>query len=164
MTKKKPPSKKKKKPLSEPEVKPEEKEIEEEKETTKEGLPDLPGPEKKSEEEDSGKESYRPGSEISGVELEEVCRDLVAIPFEIWHALKPKIEPLSETEKKRIAVPLARLAVKYDIERFAKDEILLFAFLAYSISKRVDIKKHAKNHRREKGKGKDHPSEKPDQD
>ncbi|MBA7496242.1 hypothetical protein ES702_06841 [subsurface metagenome] len=76
--------------------------------------------------------------------LEEICRDIIAIPFEIWHLLRPGVEPLSEKEKDLISKPLSRVAQKYDVSRYMKDEFLLIAFLGFSVTRRLKIKKKIK--------------------
>jgi hypothetical protein len=94
--------------------------------------------------------------------LIDICRDIISIPFEVWAILKPAVKPLSETEKDLIAKPLSRIAVKYDLAKFMKDEILLFGFLGYSVLKRIKVSDHAGDNSRKEGKGKDNLSEKAD--
>lgn len=105
-----------------------------------------------------------PGSEIDQdkVDLEEICSDIVSLPFEVWSILKPGVTPLSETEKKLIGKPLSRIVVKYDVARFMKDEILLCGFLGFSILKRVKVKKDVADDSRKEGQGENDLSQKPD--
>jgi len=76
----------------------------------------------------------------------------------MWNKANPNVPPLSEFEKKNISKPLARIVVKYDVAKYAKDEFVLFTFLGFAIYKRVKIKKVKKNdvnNNREKRTGKD---------
>jgi len=94
----------------------------------------------------------------------EICKDIIAIPFDIWNKLNPGVKPLSESEKKHISQPLARIVVKYDVAKYMKDEFVLFTFLGFSIYQRAKVKKVKKNdvdNNREKREGKDYPHEKP---
>ena len=122
----------------------------------KEDLPKFPDKEEK----DFGPGIEEPEGELEQPELEEICRDLVSVPFEIWNILRPEIDPLSDTEKRMIAKPLARVAQKYDVQKYMKDEILLAGLLGYSIIKRTRIKKIDTNDNRKERKGKDNSSEK----
>lgn len=89
--------------------------------------------------------------------LEEICSDLIAVPFEIWHLLKPEIPELTINEKKLISKPLARVAQKYDVQKYAKDEILLFGFLGVSILRRTRMtKKNDTNDSRKERERKDY--------
>lgn len=113
-------------------------------------------------EEPEKKKASGPGTEELNADLQEICRDLVSVPFEIWAILKPGVQPLSDTEKNLISKPLARIVVKYDVARFMKDEILLLGFLGYSVIKRVRIPKNVANDSGKKGQGKDDISKEPD--
>ena len=102
-------------------------------------------------------------NEADDIVLEEVCRDLVAIPFEIWHALKPDIPELTALEKTHISKPLARVAQKYDVQKYMKDEILLFTFLGFSVFRRARMtKKDDTNNSGKKGERKDYTGKVPD--
>lgn len=80
--------------------------------------------------------------DFSDVDLEEVCKDICSIPFEVWSILKPGVKPLTDTEKKLISKPMARVMLKYDVQKYAKDEFLLLGFLGFAVMKRVkDSKK-----------------------
>ena len=99
-----------------------------------------------------------PGEEIEADEnIIEICKDIIAVPFEVWNKINPKVDPLSESEKKHISQPLARIAVKYDVAKYMKDEFLLVTFLGFAIYKRARIKKDDKDDNRQKRKGKDEP-------
>ena len=102
------------------------------------------------------------GADQDKLDLEEICSDIVALPFEVWSILKPGVNPLSDAEKKLIGKPLSRIVVKYDVARFMKDEILLCAFLGFSVLKRVKVAKNVADDRGKEGQGKDDISEKPD--
>jgi len=91
--------------------------------------------------------------EIDDILLEEVCKDFVSVPFEIWHILKPSVLPLSDKEKTLISKPLSRVVQKYDLQKYAKDEFLLAGFLGFAIIKRAKVKDDTDNSR-EKRKGK----------
>lgn len=107
----------------------------------------------------SSEPEQEPGSIIEADEnIIEVCKDIISIPFEIWSKINPKVEPLSDSEKKHISQPLARIAVKYDVAKYMKDEFLLMTFLGFAIYKRARIKKDDKDDNREKGTGKDEPA------
>ena len=99
--------------------------------------------------------------EIESIEADEniieVCKDIIGIPFEVWNKINPKVDPLSESEKKHISQPLARIAVKYDVAKYMKDEFLLVTFLGFAIYKRARIKKDDKNDHRKEGQRKDEP-------
>lgn len=108
-------------------------------------------------------ESDLPSGNGDDIVLEEVCRDLVAIPFEIWHALKPDIPELTALEKTHISKPLARVAQKYDVQKYMKDEILLFTFLGFSVFRRARMtKKDDTNNSGKKGERKDYAGKVPD--
>jgi len=109
-----------------------------------------------------GVESGTTTKEIIDTELEEICRDIIAIPFEVWAILKPEVTPLSEVEKKLIGKPLSRVLIKYDIGRFMKDEVLLLGFFGFSVLKRLRVKKNVADDSGKEGQGKNDISQKPD--
>lgn len=133
---------------------------------TKKSLPSFPEELKRSENlEEPTKETSSGlgnGNDQDKIDIEEICGDIVALPFEVWAVLKPAVKPLSEVEKKLIAKPLSRIVVKYDVTRFMKDEILLCAFLGFSVLKRVKVGKNVVDDSGKEGQGKDDISEKPD--
>lgn len=106
----------------------------------KEGLPLFPPP-GKNEDISSGlqmEESEETGeSDFEAIDIEEFCKDVVNIPFEIWHILNKNVQPLNAVEKKLISRPLSRLVKKYNLGDYAKDEIVLIAFLGTSIYSRL---------------------------
>lgn len=141
-----------------------EKEIPGEQETTKpqtdvknkgdrpeENLPEFPGREAKD-------FSVSPGGEpeqepLTEVDVEEVCGDIIAVPFEIWGMVKKGVEPLSPKEQKLLGKPLSRLVVKYNVEQYMKDEFLFILLLGMVITKRVKaVKKDDNNDSGETGK------------
>lgn len=101
------------------------------------------------------------GSSFSNENLEELCGDIAAVPFEIWSILNPKVEKLTDTEKKAISRPLARLVEKYNLGTYAKDEFYLAIILTGVTFKRVNQAKPEKKkenvniNNRETGDGKD---------
>ena len=144
-----------------------------EKKKTSKSLPDFPPLEQISRNQIGGAETPEgaekkgdsiPGTseDIESEDIEEICKDVVSGFFEIWAILKPGVPPLSETEKKLIKKPLARIVIKYDVARFMKDEFLLIGLLGFSVLKRLKVKKDVNNDRREEGQRKDDLSEKPD--
>lgn len=114
----------------------------------KDNLPPFPGADQK---------DFSPlnGNETDLSSIEEICRDLVSIPFEVWSLIRPGVPPLTEGEKKLIGKPLARVFVKYDVAKFLKDEFLLIAALGFSVMKRIRVKPDVKDDSREAGEGKD---------
>ena len=110
------------------------------KEEERRELPDFPAPPKRGSgdrfspaisEGEEGEADFEP------LDIEAFCKDAVNVPFEIWHILKPQIETLSANEKKMIGKPLSRLIVKYQLQKYAKDEILLLAFISFSVVSRL---------------------------
>jgi len=109
---------------------------------------------------ESSKKSSPPGSEEGIPEdanIEEVCADVIAIPFAIWHELNKNVEPLSEKEKRNISKPLAKVVAKYDLGKYMKEELVLVFYLGSAIYGRAKVKKDDKDHNREKGTGEDEP-------
>ena len=78
--------------------------------------------------------------DFESIDIEEFCKDIANIPFEIWHILKPDIKPLSAQEKKLIGKPLSRVVAKYELQKYAKDEFVLIAFLSFSVLSRLKKK------------------------
>lgn len=105
------------------------------------------------------------GSSFSNENLEELCGDIAAVPFEIWSILNPKVEKLTDTEKKAISRPLARLVEKYNLGTYAKDEFYLAIILTGVTFKRVNQakpekkKENANINNRKEGNGKNDLSE-----
>jgi hypothetical protein len=142
--------------------------MEKKKAKKKKGLPDFPPenlrPRIQEAEEEEKKETKGSGpgtSEDENGNIQEICRDLIAVPFEVWAILRPGVEPLSDPEKTAISKPLARIVIKYDVARYLKDEFLLLAFLGYSVVKRLKVPKSADkitDNSGKEGQGKDDPS------
>ena len=109
--------------------------------------------------ENSGPTTSEP--EIEPIEADEniieICKDLLGMGFEVWHRANPKVPPLSDSAKRHISQPMARMAAKYDVGRYFKDEFLFCGFLGFEIYKRIGIKKDDKNDNQEKGQGQDKP-------
>lgn len=97
---------------------------------------------------------------------EELAGDLIGFPFEVWHILNEAALPLSDKEKRIVSGPVTRIIEKYELQKFAKDEILLTVYLAGMVYGRVraikEIKKNASNDSGETRKGKNDISENPD--
>lgn len=118
-------------------------------------LPEFP-------ESNEDEEEKQDGSFSSIENLEELCGDIAAVPFEIWSILNPKVEKLTDTEKKAISRPLARLVEKYNLGTYAKDEFYLAIILTGVTFKRINQAKPEKKKKdnaninnRETGNGKD---------
>jgi len=78
--------------------------------------------------------------------------------FEIWGKINPKVPPLSDSAKKHISQPMARMAVRWDVGRYFKDEFLFCGYLGFEIYKRIRIPKDDdQKDNRKKGQGKDEP-------
>jgi len=106
----------------------------------------------------SSTESSLPGSEDELDEnIVEVCADVVAIPFAIWHEFNKNVQPLSEKEKQDISKPLAKVVAKYDLGKYMKEEFVLVFYLGSAIYGRAKVKKDDKDDNRKKGSGKDEP-------
>ena len=96
--------------------------------------------------------------ETSSLELEEICGNLWVVLYQLGGLLRKGFEPLTNDVKKLLSPPTARIALKYQIQDYMKDEFLLLGILGIDISKRLMVKKKDdKNDYREKRQGKDHP-------
>ena len=85
---------------------------------------------------DSLTKSSLPGSEddlLLDENIVEVCADVIAIPFAIWHEINKNVQPLSEKEKENISKPLAKVVTKYDLGRYMKEEFVLVFYLGSAI-------------------------------
>lgn len=87
----------------------------------------------------------------------EVCADVIAIPFAIWHEFNKNVQPLSAKEKENISKPLAKVVAKYDLGKYMKEEFVLVFYLGSAIYGRTKVKKDDKNDNREKRAGEDEP-------
>ncbi|MBA7493826.1 hypothetical protein ES702_04391 [subsurface metagenome] len=107
------------------------------------------------------KEDYGPGADEALPDdiVNEICKDLVNMGGQMWHIVDPVIPELEPTETKMLYKPLARMAQKYKVGKYLKDEILFIGGIIFVVSKRLRIKKNADHDRGEKGEGKDKPSE-----
>jgi len=112
----------------------------------------------------SSTESSLPGSEdeiLVDENIVEVCADVIAIPFAIWHEINKNVQPLSEKEKQNISKPLAKIVVKYDLGKYMKEEFVLFFYLGSAIYGRTKvpkaIKKDDKDDNRKERQGQDEP-------
>jgi len=75
--------------------------------------------------------------EIQPVDLEEICGDLWTCLYQLGGVLRKGFEPISASEKKLLSPVSARLAQKYHIESYMKDEVMLAGILGVSLSKRL---------------------------
>jgi len=162
MVKKKAPQKKKEKISKESP-----KEIQELEEKGSESLPPYP-PEKTKGEEDSSpgiSEEFKEEEEIedegeptlSPEEIENICGDIYGGFYEIWKVFNPKVRSLEDREKKQVKRVIARIAIKNDLHKHAKDEFLLLFYASIHVGTRLKELKSDKNHSRKKGKGEDVP-------
>lgn len=100
------------------------------------------------------KEDFSTGSPIQGTKteekeaeeedslyLEEICGNLWAVLYQLGGILKKGFEPLTEDTKNLLAPPSARIALKYHVETYMKDEFLLLGILGIDISRRLIVKK-----------------------
>lgn len=102
--------------------------------TITQDIPPMPGSEEPIQGAQSGPSSPSIGSEPSPDAVsEELAGDLIALPFDAWHLFNDAADPLSETEKARLAGPFARILEKYGLGKVAKDEIV-FGFYLTAIS------------------------------
>ena len=90
--------------------------------------------------------------------LEEICKVLAATTVAIWTVFDKEIEGLDEKEKDLVAPPMARCAIKHQVQKWVKDELALALAIGTIVSKRIIAKKekHDKDHNRKEGEGKDH--------
>ena len=88
------------------------------------------------------------GSENLDAVSEELAGDIIALPFEAWHLFNDAAEPLTESEKARLAGPFARIMEKYGMGKIAKDEVLLGFYLTAIIYGRVKATAEAKRQKK----------------
>jgi len=106
-------------------------------------------------------EEKEPG-QITAIELEEICGNLWVVLYQLGGILKKGFEPLTDNERKLYSPVSARLAIKYHVQDYMKDEFLLAGLLGISLSKRLIVrKKDDDNNSREKKKGENNTGEKP---
>lgn len=79
--------------------------------------------------------------ETDSLELEEICGNLWFVLYQLGGILKKGFEPLTDDVKNLLAPPSARMAVKYHVQDYMKDEFLLLGILGIDISKRLIRKK-----------------------
>lgn len=94
-------------------------------------VPPMPGAENFTETEPGSGGVFSPstGSENPDAVSEELAGDLIALPFDAWHLFNDAADPLSETEKARLAGPFSRILEKYGMGKIAKDEIVFGFYL-----------------------------------
>lgn len=71
------------------------------------------------------------------VDLEETCGNLWVVLYQLGGILKKGFEPLTPDVKNLLAPPTARLAKKYHVETYMKDELMLAGILGIDLSKRL---------------------------
>ena len=67
--------------------------------------------------------------QITASELEFVCGNLWVVLYQLAGILKKGFEPLTENERKLYAPVTSRLAVKYHVADYMKDEYLLLGLM-----------------------------------
>jgi len=141
------------------EISPEEKKKMETKELP--GFPERKKGESEPSQEPEEKEDYGPGPDeaLPDDVVIEICKDLANMAGQMWHILDPVVPELEPAETKMLYKPMARMAQKYKVGKYLKDEVLFIGGLIFVVSKRLRIKKNADHDRGEKGEGKDKPSE-----
>lgn len=138
------------------------------KSSTPEKKPQFPFPIEKEEKtpEESSTKSFPPGSEegkLDSLELEEICGNLWVVLYQLGGILKKGFEPLTDDTKNLLSPPTARMAIRYHVQDYMKDEFLILGILGIDISKRLMVKKKDdKDDNRKKGQGKDDPQSQPD--
>jgi len=107
------------------------------------------------------KEEYGPGADeaLPDDVVIEICKDLANMAGQMWHILDPVVPELEPAETKMLYKPMARMAQKYKVGKYLKDEVLFIGGLIFVVSKRLRIKKNADHDRGKKGEGKDKLSE-----
>ena len=73
--------------------------------------------------------------------LKEICKGLAVTVVLICKVFDKEIEQLDEAEKNMLAEPMANCALKWQIQKWMKDEFALALAVAVIISKRIRIKK-----------------------
>lgn len=105
------------------------------------------------------KEEFGPGPDeaLSDDVVIEICKDLANMAGQMWHILDPVVPELEPAETKMLYKPMARMAQKYKLGKYLKDEVLFIGGIIFIVSKRLRIKKNADHDSRETGEGKDQP-------
>jgi len=105
----------------------------------REKLPPFPEP-KPGEDISSGGLTDEGGEEaiddIQPVDLEKICGDIWVLFYQLGGILKKGFEPLALDTRKLLEPVSARLAKKYHVESYMKDEVMLAGILGIDISKR----------------------------
>ncbi|MBA7497094.1 hypothetical protein ES702_07703 [subsurface metagenome] len=100
----------------------------------------LPPPEEKESSASPGGEEEEPGK-LEAPELEEICGNLWVLLYQLGGVLKKGFEPITNDVKKLLSPPTARMAVKYEVQDYMKDEFFILGVLGIDISKRLMVKK-----------------------
>ena len=75
--------------------------------------------------------------------LEDLCKDLVTLPFEAWTMFSLTDKSLGDFERNQLGIRLARIFQKHNIDRYIKDEIIFAGLLGVIIVKRVRAERAA---------------------
>lgn len=119
------------------------------------------------EEEELGEENQNSLNLPSLTIEKELARDILKLPFDIWHTIVPEVKTLDDSVAENLSFPFLRIIYKYGWQSFFKDELLLIIGLGsqviprvYITTQKAKIKKNVKNDNRETGDGENNVSEK----
>lgn len=111
------------------------------KKPTPEKKPPFPFLVEEKEDSSTGSQTEEKTEETDSLELEKICGNLWFVLYQLGGILKKGFEPLTDDVKNLLAPPSARMAVKYHVQDYMKDEFLLLGILGIDISKRLIKKK-----------------------
>ena len=124
--------------------------------------PPFPFPIEEEEDSSTGSQTEEKTEETEAEEgwqaLEEICGNFLVVLYQLWGIAQKGIEPLTENTKNLASPPMARLAVKHNLDDKINDEIMLAGILGVDVTKRIielNKKKKADNRikqKEEKGK------------
>jgi len=148
-------------------AKPKERTPEERKEIEEKNLPEFQEEKKQSQEipeEEKKDDSSISSGEIRPEILDEICGDICATFFHLWHIWNPNVPKLDPEKKKAMQKYAADMAVKYKLTKLTKTEVIFLALFGNEVLKRMgikrppkSIKKNAADHSGQKGQGQDYP-------
>jgi len=75
--------------------------------------------------------------DIQPVDLEKICGDIWVLLYKLGGVLKKDFEPLTPDVKKLLSPVSARLAEKYHVESYMKDEVMLAGILGIDLTTRL---------------------------
>ena len=78
-----------------------------------------------------------PVDDIQPVDLEKICGDIWVLLYKLGGVLKKDFEPLTPDVKKILSPVSARLAEKYHVESYMKDEVMLAGILGIDLTTRL---------------------------